>query len=111
MPTMPSATGPTLKYTPVKDKPYAYDNTRSILACVAQSYELKLLMPVLEMAQAQREEEHGFVITTWLHDGFTFDCKASDRGRWQDTLSRLVHEQAQALGFFTGLDALVSPSF
>ena len=93
-----------VEYTPVKGKPYNYDNVRSIMACVAQSYELKLLLPVVEAAQAQRGEEHGFVVTTWLHDGFTFDCKTGDRKRWWDTLSLLVHQQAKALGFHTCLE-------
>ena len=84
---------------------YAYDNSRSILACIAQSYELALLLPVVKLAAAQQFEAHGFTLTTWLHDGFTFDAhRARDAGHWKARLAEVVAEEAARLGIHTGLE-------
>ena len=84
---------------------YQYDNSRSILACVAQSYELMLLTPVVRMAAAEQFRDHGFTATTWLHDGFTFDVHHSeDIQDWKDRLSFAVQEEADRLGICTGLE-------
>jgi len=84
---------------------YQYDNARSILACVAQSYELMLLTPVVRMAVAEQLRDHGFTVTTWLHDGFTFDAHhAADTQDWKDRLSFAIQEEADRLGISTGLE-------
>ena len=69
-----------IEYMPVLEKRYSHDSSRKILALVAQSYELLLLTPVIQLAMEQRDSSHGFVITLWLHDGFSFDtCHPGDR--------------------------------
>ena len=84
---------------------YAYDNSRSILACIAQSYELALLMPVVRLAASQQFEAHGFTLTTWLHDGFTFDAhRERDVESWKGRLAEVVAEEASRLGIQTELE-------
>ena len=84
---------------------YAFDNSRSILACIAQSYELALLLPVVKLAASQQFEAHGFTLTTWLHDGFTFDAhRERDVGLWKKRLADVVAEEAASLGIHTGLE-------
>lgn len=84
---------------------YAYDNSRSILACIAQSYELTLLLPVIRLAAAQQFESHGFTLTTWLHDGFTFAAhRERDVEGWKERLSEVVAEEASRLGIHTALE-------
>ncbi len=82
----------------------AYDNRRGVLACVAQSYEMRLLLPVFEAAVEQRDQEHGFVITSLLHDGLTFaSYKSLDTGAWKSRLGQAVQRQADAMGIATRL--------
>ncbi len=82
-----------------------YDNRRAVLACVAQSYELCLLKPVFEMAAAQRDEPHGFTITTLLHDGITFVAHhPRDTEIWKEKITDAVRVQAQALGILTEIE-------
>jgi hypothetical protein len=84
---------------------YMFDNSRSILACIAQSYELQLLLPVINLSMNEQLKEHGFTITTFLHDGFTFDSfKTADQQRWKDKLAQVVKEEADRLGIRTELE-------
>lgn len=84
---------------------YTFDNSRSILSCIAQSYELALLLPVVKLAASQQFEVHGFTLTTWLHDGFTFDThRERDVGRWKQKLAEVVAEEAASLGIHTDLE-------
>lgn len=84
---------------------YAYDNSRSILACIAQSYELALLLPVIRLAATQQFEAHGFTLTTWLHDGFTFVAhRERDEADWKKKLAGVVAEEASRLGIHTELE-------
>lgn len=46
-------------------------NTLSLLAQEAQSYELKLLLPILDIAKTSNDD---VVITAWQHDGFDCTC-------------------------------------
>lgn len=81
-----------------------YSNHRSVLASVAQSWELKLLMPVIGLAVQQQCESHGFTMTTFLHDGFTFEPHdRNDAVHWKDKLSALVCAQATQYGIITSL--------
>lgn len=83
----------------------SYDNRRGILACVAQSYEMMLLTPVFEMALEQRDQEHGFTITSLLHDGLTYaPHKAIEALSWQNSLGAAVQRQANSLGIYTRLN-------
>lgn len=84
---------------------YAYDNSRSILACIAQSYELALLLPVVRLAASQQFEAHGFTLTTWLHDGFTFAShRERDAEDWKEKLAEVVAQEASSLGICTELE-------
>lgn len=81
------------------------DTSRSILACIAQSYELMLLMPVINLAIEQQFYPHGFTICAWQHDGFSFDTfKNRDGVLWMNRLSQAVKERAEALGIMTELE-------
>lgn len=73
-------------------------NPRSILAQVAQSHELYILEPVLELA----ETSHDVRITTWLHDGVTINL----RRREEEYIKRAVEtvqERCNAIGVYTEL--------
>ena len=94
-----------LEHRKVTGHTYEYDNSRSILACIAQSFELLLLLPVLELAVRQQKQSHGLTVVTWLHDGFCFDIHHKDDLRlWTERLSGLVQAQADGLGISTGLE-------
>ena len=94
-----------LHYIAVKGKPFSYDSSRKILALIAQSYELKLLEPVIALAIEQTNLQHGFSLVTWLHDGFCFvPNKARDKEHWCKTLQEAVREQALLLGIPTELE-------
>jgi len=84
---------------------FLFDNARSILACIAQSYELLLLQPVIDAAFDQKDRRHGFKLMTWLHDGFTLlpNCRG-DEELWKQRLSDLVKIQAKDLGIVTELE-------
>ena len=84
---------------------FEYDNARSILACIAQSYEIKLLLPAIQMAVTEQFGSHGFTLTTFLHDGFTFDVHhASDREDWTEKLALAVKNEAATYGIITELE-------
>jgi hypothetical protein len=87
------------------EKHFDYDNCRSILASIAQSYELLLLFPVIEAAIECKDSKRGFAITTWLHDGFTFvSRKKEDEEPLKKKLKKMVSEEANRLGIHTELD-------
>lgn len=82
-----------------------YNNSRSVLACVAQSYEMRLLKPVFDMAVAQKGKARGYTIPSLLHDGITFDVHQSkDMQVWKDRIAKAVREQAQSLGITTEIE-------
>ncbi len=84
---------------------YDRDNCLSILACVAQSYELMLLLPVIRLAVAEQSGHHGFAVTTWLHDGFTFTANdPRDMTTWKDRITAAVKAEAERLGIITELE-------
>lgn len=94
-----------LQHVQVPDRFFTYDTSRSILAQVAQSYELKLLSPVIKLAMEAKVEHRGFVICTWLHDGFTFEpFQRRDVSIWKDRLQQAVREEADRLGIHTELE-------
>ena len=90
-----------LAYYQVEGKPYSYDSSRSIMAIIAQSYELKLLFPVVEAAIDSEE----FDIVSWLHDGFCLAVKDNSKAsRITAKLQVLVKNEAEKLGIATQLD-------
>ncbi len=72
----------------------------SLLAQEAQSYELKLLLPVLELA---KQSNDALVIACWQHDGFSAIPKSNDR-YWANALQMTVERQARDLGILTELE-------
>jgi hypothetical protein len=91
-----------VRYMQVDGLPYRYDSCRSILALIAQSYELALLAPVVGMA---REEGDAWSITMYLHDGICIDVRDKrHRGRVAKRLQKAVAEEAALLGIHTELE-------
>ncbi len=84
---------------------FQLDNSRSIMACVAQSWELRLLMPCLQKAIDTQGERSGLCLLTWLHDGFCFvPARDDQREYWTGILANAVKEQAIAAGMLTELE-------
>jgi len=77
-----------LQYRMIKDKA-PQPRPQSVLACQAQSYELKLLWPIVEEAL----KSDRFAITVWLHDGLCLDFR--DSGKKEQILRRLNKKVAQ----------------
>jgi hypothetical protein len=76
---------------------YQQDNASSILAQIAQSYELKLMLPILDLAETYKGTS-GFTITMWLHDGVCIKVHDARRvDAWKEKLSEAVQEQATHL--------------
>jgi hypothetical protein len=81
-------------WIPAKTK----SDVRSALAQVAQAAEMKLLLPVVELAKSE-EKLH---ITLWLHDGFAVHATSHEkRSRFLEQIERLVEAEAKALGVRT----------
>ena len=80
-------------------------NVPSILAMLAQAEETALLLPVLALAEAELEKpKPGFMITMWLHDGFSIDVSDERAaGRWKDRLKAAVDKEVVRKGFATEL--------
>jgi hypothetical protein len=86
-------------------KHYEQDTSRELLALVAQSWELRLMEGVIALATEYADAEHGFCITSWLHDGLCWaPYKSSDRDLWAGRLIGYVKAQADALGIVTRLE-------
>ena len=84
---------------------YQLDNSRSIMACVAQSWELRLLMPCLQKAIDTQGERSGLCLLSWLHDGFCFvPAREDQREYWTGVLANAVKDQAMAAGMLTELE-------
>jgi hypothetical protein len=77
-------------------------NIRSILALRAQALELKLLLPVFDLAEGTDE----FDVILFQHDGFTAAFRdESKRDRWKCRIQEAVAEEAQQHGVPTYLVA------
>lgn len=79
------------------------DTANRILAQVAQSWELRLMLPILDLAESHRGS-NGFTITMWLHDGVCINVHDARRIEgWKVRISSAVAEQAGELGIPTRL--------
>ncbi len=88
-----------------RGKTFCFDTSRNVMALCAQSYELLLLMPVVEMAVAHKDDDHGFSLCMWLHDGFCFvPHRDAEAQAWKDRLCASVKAQADNLGIITELE-------
>ncbi len=74
-------------------------NVASVLAVVAQSVEMKVLGPVVELA-GRSTGPHGFSITLWQHDGFSIVAhRPAMTMVWVDRLKKAVREYGKSLGY------------
>jgi hypothetical protein len=75
-----------------------------VLAQLAQSCELKLLHPVVQLAETTDQ----FSIMLWLHGGFHVDFRdPSKAARWKARIEQAVQEEADRLGVATSLDSSI----
>jgi len=78
---------------------YQSSNARSVMATVAQSYELKLLSPVIDILEGGDRRVR---LMFWLHDGLTVSIPENRRYVVQQ-MQDAVREQAVRLGIETEL--------
>lgn len=79
---------------------------RSALAQVAQASEMKLLLPVIELASKRRILH----VTLWLHDGFAVHViDRQERSKVRDQIQRLVRDQARSHEMRTYAKADLAP--
>lgn len=80
------------------------DTARSALAALAQSIEMRLMLPIAELAYANRGTG-GFTITFWLHDGCGIAVHDSNRMQsWKARIARTVDSRCAELGIPTQLE-------
>ncbi len=72
----------------------------SLLAQEAQSYELCLLLPILDLAKSSNDN---LAILAWQHDGFSAVCKKNEE-IWVPAMKRVVKNKAAELGINTVLE-------
>ncbi len=83
---------------------YQPDNAKSLLAQVAQSWELRLMLPILDLAEENRGSS-GFRVMMWLHDGVAIHVLDTRRREsWRKRISVAVDANAQSLGIPTSLE-------
>jgi hypothetical protein len=80
--------------------PYPGTNAINVLATVAQSYELKLLSPAIDIIE---KADRRVQLTYWLHDGFCLSLPAN-RDYVLDQMKEAVDSQAKSLGITTSLE-------
>lgn len=72
----------------------------SLLAQEAQSYELSLLLPVIDLAKSSNDN---LAILAWQHDGFSAVCKKNEE-IWVPAMKQVVKNKAAELGINTVLE-------
>jgi len=87
------------------------DYSRSILAQVAQSRELWLLEPAIELALAEAKKSRpDFRIVLWQHDGFSVKFRSSARRKTAERkLTDAVKKRAVENGYPTALEVQWDP--
>jgi hypothetical protein len=82
-------------------------NTASVLASVVQSYELRLMLSILPVLQAEPQ----IYLLAWLHDGITLHFgNGSKQERQIRRICRAVQERADAYGMATHLEVEYLPT-
>ena len=72
-----------------------------MLAQISQSVEMKLLLPVIDLAMTTKD----FRVMLWQHDGFSVSFHSKGRKeRWIRRIKQVVQEEADLRGIPTGLD-------
>lgn len=88
----------TIKGTPTKER---LDSINSILAHQAQSLELYVLLPVVELASTTKD----FYITLWQHDGFSIHFNDKSKvERWIPRILQVVQSKIDEQGILTHLE-------
>lgn len=88
----------TIKGIPTKER---LDCINSILAHQAQSIELYLLLPVVELASTTKD----FYITLWQHDGFSVHFTNKTKiDRWIPRILQVVQDKIDEQGILTHLE-------
>lgn len=76
-------------------------NPPSVLAQLGQAFEVKLMYPIVQLAQQTDE----FAIVLWLHDGVYIDFRDPGKAkRWTHRFTEAVKQQANAMGIHTHLE-------
>ena len=71
----------------------------SILAQCAQAVEMRLLSPVIDLAE-RHGGKSGFSIMLWQHDGFAVVAhKREDTSHWVARLQGAVNEHGTSMGY------------
>ncbi len=79
------------------------EQIRSVLAQCCQAMELKLLLPVVELAM-ENKGKHGFTIALWQHDGFTIHTHSRQQKQyWIDYITNKVNYTASSQDIMTQL--------
>ncbi len=76
---------------------------KSILSQLAQTREMWLLSPALELAKEELSKSKPWQITLYLHDGFCANMPQS-RGYHVDRIKEVVYKRAKGSGYPTGLE-------
>lgn len=83
---------------PVQDR----EDARTVLAAQMQSWELKLMLPVLDALKAHPS----VTLVAYQHDGFTVTHRRErDKVQFEAAVTRAVARKAQELGIQTGLES------
>ena len=71
----------------------------SVMAQAAQTAEMELLVPVVEMARTTED----FQVVLFQHDGFSVKFRRN-KDKWQEMIGEVVENKAKEMGFPTGLE-------
>jgi len=71
----------------------------SVMAQAAQTAEMELLVPVVEMARTTED----FQVVLFQHDGFSVKFRRN-KDKWQEMIGEVVEKKAKEMGFPTGLE-------
>lgn len=83
-------------------KTHKYFNTLSVLAYVAQSYELKIMLSLIPIVKSEGNQIH---VASWLHDGVTlYFGKTGEEERQIEQINKKVNKTAWDLGIPTKLE-------
>jgi hypothetical protein len=91
----------------LRDGRYARRDVLSVMSAVVQSYELRLMLPALEVVKKEQQ----LYLLSWLHDGVTVHAGNRGKlGRQVRRLARAVAREAAALGMATELEVTELPA-
>ena len=87
-----------------EDARWEKDNASSVMATIAQSYELRLMYPIVDLAR-RHYGASGFCVLAWLHDGCWIHVPdRREEQRWRSRIGAAVEAMARGLGMRTELE-------